>query len=84
MGRNLLLNVADHGFAAAGYDLDAAEVGMLLSASLAAGTSPRRRKPGGTGGAIAKAAGVMALVPPGPPVDAVIPNLPPIWNPATC
>ena len=29
MGRNLLLNVADHGFAAAGYDLDAAKLRQL-------------------------------------------------------
>jgi len=29
MGRNLLLNMADHGFAVAGYDKDAAKVEAL-------------------------------------------------------
>ena len=56
MGRNLLLNVADHGFSAAGYDLDAAKVRMLRAQS-AGRQHLRRRKPGGIGGAAAQAAG---------------------------
>ncbi|MCB0206432.1 MAG: NADP-dependent phosphogluconate dehydrogenase, partial [Anaerolineae bacterium] len=29
MGRNLVLNIADHGFGAAGYDRDKSKVDML-------------------------------------------------------
>ena len=38
MGRNLLLNMADHGFKAIGFDLDA-QKGKLLEASATAGTN---------------------------------------------
>src|SRR4051812_15255246 len=33
MGRNLLLNMADHGFAVAGYDKDAKQVALLAEES---------------------------------------------------
>ena len=38
MGRNLLLNIADHGFAAIGFDRDAAK-GALLESSATLGTT---------------------------------------------
>lgn len=75
MGRNLLLNIADHGFAAAGYDRDNTKT-QLLEASASPGTyvkgfgtltemvqslkTPRK---------------IMMLVPAGPIVDAVIADL---------
>ena len=78
MGRNLLLNIADHGFAAAGFDKDAAKA-KLLESSAPAGTQvkafaslqelttnlklPRK---------------IMLLVPAGPIVDAVIGELLPL------
>jgi len=80
MGRNLLLNVADHGLPAAGYDVDAAKVQMLLSQS--AGRDIR-----GAGslaeltGLLRKPRVVMLLVPAGPPVDAVLHDLLPHLEP---
>jgi 6-phosphogluconate dehydrogenase len=78
MGRNLLLNMADHGFKAIGFDLDPAK-GKLLEASATKGTTvkgvnslaemvqnlevPRK---------------IMMLVPAGKPVDDVINSLLPL------
>jgi 6-phosphogluconate dehydrogenase len=76
MGRNLLLNMADHGFTVAGYDLDAAKVESL-------------RKESGEQGVYATAKladfikllraprAIMLLVPAGKAVDAVIKDLVP-------
>ena len=80
MGRNLLLNMADHGFPVAGYDQDPAKVaalrqegkGLDLAAAdgidelLALLRAPRA---------------VMLLVPAGAPVDAVIAELAPRLQP---
>jgi 6-phosphogluconate dehydrogenase len=74
MGRNLLLNMADHGIAVAGYDKDAAKVAALRQES----------KEGDTRGAedVREIIGmlraprmVMMLVPAGASVDAVIMDL---------
>lgn len=81
MGRNLLLNIADHGFAAIGFDKDPTK-GNLLESSATAGTmvkgvatladmvsqlkTPRK---------------VMMLVPAGPAVDSVINDLLPLLEP---
>jgi 6-phosphogluconate dehydrogenase len=78
MGRNLLLNVADHGFSAIGFDKDA-QKGVLLESSATKGTivkgvstlqemvqqlkTPRK---------------LMMLVPAGSPVDDVINDLLPL------
>jgi 6-phosphogluconate dehydrogenase len=80
MGRNLLLNMADHGFPVAGYDRDPAKLEALrqegrgldlvaaddLPSLLAGLRSPRA---------------VMLLVPAGAPVDAVIGELAPLLRP---
>jgi len=80
MGRNFLLNVAEHGFSCLGYDLDAAKRVLLVEegagfeiaaaedqASFVAGLdSPRK---------------IMLLVPAGPIVDAVITGLIPLLEP---
>lgn len=74
MGRNLVLNIADHGFSVAGYDLDQEKVEALrqegagkpvlavtaLADLIAALKQPRA---------------IIMLVPAGPPVDAVIRDL---------
>ena len=74
MGRNLVLNIADHGFSVAGYDKDLAKVKALnqeaekrdvhgateIEAFIALLRSPRA---------------IMMLVPAGPPVDSVIKDL---------
>jgi 6-phosphogluconate dehydrogenase len=77
MGRNLLLNMADHGYSVAGYDKDSTKVQSLskeaenrpirgaetLEKLIAQLREPRM---------------VMLLVPAGPPVDAVISELIPL------
>jgi len=81
MGRNLLLNVADHGYSGAGYDRDAAKVRALGAESqrrnIVGAASPeelirRLRRP----------RAVILLVPAGPPVDAAIEDLLPYLEPA--
>ncbi len=78
MGRNLLLNIADHGFAAIGFDRDSSKAPLLESSA--------------TPGTIVKGAStlsemvqllktprkIMLLVPAGPIVDAVIGDLLPL------
>ncbi|MEP7373790.1 MAG: NADP-dependent phosphogluconate dehydrogenase [Chitinophagaceae bacterium] len=81
MGRNLLLNIADHGFAAIGFDKDAAK-GALLEASASPGTTVK-----GVGSLAEMVSGLktprklMMLVPAGPIVDAVINDLLPLLSP---
>src|SRR6478752_733000 len=78
MGRNLLLNMADHGFAVIGFDLDA-QKGSTLESSATAGTKVKgvttlaemvsQLKPPRK---------IMMLVPAGKPVDDVIESLLPL------
>jgi 6-phosphogluconate dehydrogenase len=81
MGRNLLLNIADHGFAAIGFDRDAAK-GTLLESSATPGTTVK-----GVGSlaemveALKTPRKIMMLVPAGPIVDAVISDLLPLLQP---
>jgi 6-phosphogluconate dehydrogenase len=79
MGRNLLLNMADHGFSVAGYDKDLEKVKALRSE---AGDRP-------ISGAesteefvdlLKRPRATMMLVPAGPPVDAVIRSLLPHFD----
>jgi 6-phosphogluconate dehydrogenase len=74
MGRNLLLNMAGHGFSVAGYDKDSSKVAALQAESVATGTQ-------GFANirefieALRRPRAVMMLVPAGPPVDSVISDL---------
>jgi 6-phosphogluconate dehydrogenase len=74
MGRNLLLNMADHGFSVAGYDKDAAKVEALRQES-------KERDVHGAAdikefiALLRKPRAVMLLVPAGAPVDSVIKDL---------
>jgi len=74
MGRNLLLNMADHGYAVAGYNKDRNKVAALLAESggrsLVGATSLSEFIP-----ALRRPRAVMMLVPAGAPVDAVISDL---------
>jgi 6-phosphogluconate dehydrogenase len=78
MGRNLLLNMADHGFAAIGFDKDMTK-GTLLESSATAGTTVK-----GVGSLVEmvqqlkKSRKIMMLVPAGPIVDSVINDLLPL------
>lgn len=71
MGRNLLLNLSDHGFSAAGYDKDAAKVSSLM-------TEVRNRNIYFTSSlneflrCLKKPRSIILLVPAGPIVDSVI------------
>ncbi len=74
MGRNLLLNMADHGFLVAGYDKDAVKAEALRQ------ESKEREVRGEVDikefiGLLRQPRAVMMLVPAGPPVDAVINDL---------
>jgi 6-phosphogluconate dehydrogenase len=74
MGRNLLLNMADHGFSVAGYDKDAVKVEALRRES-------KERDVRGAAdikefiALLRKPRAVMLLVPAGAPVDSVINDL---------
>src|ERR1035437_5545914 len=74
MGRNLVLNMADHGCAVAGYDKDAAKVEALRTESV-------ERNVGSASNILdfiallRKPRAIMMLVPAGAPVDSVIKDL---------
>ena len=71
MGRNMLLNMADHGFAVAGYDKDALKVEALRKESAGRNISSAGEIVEFIG-YLRPARAIMMLVPAGPPVDAVI------------
>jgi 6-phosphogluconate dehydrogenase len=76
MGRNLALNMADHGYSVVGYDKDASQVETLLK------ESDSRDVRGAESlkdlfHSLRKPRAVMILVPAGPPVDAVLRDLMP-------
>jgi 6-phosphogluconate dehydrogenase len=79
MGRNLLLNMADHGFPVAGYDKDAAKVGALRQ------EAKEHDVQGAVEikefiGLLRPPRAVMMLVPAGAPVDSVIKDLLPLLD----
>ncbi|MBO2007920.1 NADP-dependent phosphogluconate dehydrogenase [Siccationidurans soli] len=80
MGRNLLLNLADHGFSVAGYDKDPDKIGLL--AKEGAG-KPAEGFADLTSflGSIKTPRAIMMLVPAGPIVDSVIAELEPLLAP---
>ena len=74
MGRNLLLNMSDHGFSVAGFDLDKEKVASLLAEAqmphvYGANTIEDFLK------LLRKPRVIMMLVPAGKPVDSVIDSL---------
>lgn len=81
MGRNFLLNMADHGFAVIGFDLDAAKASTLES-SATAGTNVKGVSALADMITQLKAPRkIMMLVPAGKPVDDVIESLLPLVSP---
>ncbi len=78
MGRNLLLNMADHGFKVAGFDLDA-EKAKALETAATPGTSVKGLTTlAGMLGQLQTPRKIMLLVPAGNPVDDVIEQLLPL------
>ena len=78
MGRNLLLNMADHGFAVVGFDKDA-QKGATLESSATRGTTVKGVSTlAEMVGLLEKPRRMMMLVPAGKPVDDVIHDLLPL------
>src|SRR4029079_9674729 len=78
MGRNLLLNMADHGFAAIGFDKDTSK-GALLENSASSGTTVKGVSTlAEMVKQLKKPRKLMMLVPAGPIVDSVINDLLPL------
>ena len=80
MGRNLLLNIADHGFPVAGWDQDPAKVEALRQEGRGLPVQAAEGLEDLLAGLRAPRA-VMLLVPAGAPVDAVIGELVPLLRP---
>jgi len=74
MGRNLVLNMADHGFAVAGYDKDGAKVEALRKESAERSISCMQNI-GEFIAALRKPRAIIMLVPAGAAVDSVIKDL---------
>jgi len=77
MGRNFLLNLADHGFAVAGHDLDGDKVASLEQERDAKHTIVGTDDLDDFVAALKTPRAVMLLVPAGDPVDAVLKDLRP-------
>src|ERR1700728_3832522 len=80
MGRNLLLNMADHGFAVAGFDLDATKTSTLESSATPGTTVKGFNTLAEMVRALEKPRRMMMLVPAGKPVDDVINSLLPLLD----
>ena len=75
MGRNLLLNMADHKFSVAGLDLDPEKAASLEKEASEKHTIKGTTSPEEFCGLIRKPRAIMLLVPAGKPVDAAIASL---------
>lgn len=78
MGRNLLLNMADHGFAVIGFDRDPAKLTTLESAATPGTTVKGARTLAEMVQQLKTPRKIMMLVPAGPIVDSVIKELEPL------
>jgi 6-phosphogluconate dehydrogenase len=81
MGRNLLLNMADHGFSVIGFDKDAAKNSALESAATPGTTVKGVSELATMIQLLERPRKVMMLVPAGQPVDDVITSLLPLLEP---
>jgi 6-phosphogluconate dehydrogenase len=80
MGRNLLLNMADHGFSVVGYDKDESKVQALKDEGKGKKILGEKRLPDFVQ-SLTKPKVIMMLVPAGAPVDSVIADLMPHLEP---
>src|SRR5947208_9942088 len=81
MGRNFLLNMADHGFKVIGFDKDAQKTGALESAATAGTTVKGVNTLKEMVDLLETPRKIMMLVPAGKPVDDVIESLLPLVQP---
>ena len=79
MGRNFLLNVAEHGFSSIGYDLDEAKRKLLIEEGAGFDIAAAEDVNAFVAG-LEKPRKIMLLVPAGPIVDAVINELVPLLD----
>ena len=80
MGRNLALNIADHGYTMAGYDLDPAKAGALRKEAADRRISGDANLPDFIA-RLRQPRALLLLVPAGAPVDSVIKDLRPHLDP---
>lgn len=78
MGRNFLLNMADHGYAVAGFDLDASKCELLETTATKNTITKGFHELQALVKSLEKPRKIMMLVPAGNPVDQVISNLLPL------
>lgn len=81
MGRNLLLNMADHGFSVIGFDKDATKTAALESGATAGTTVKGVAELAAMIQLLQRPRRIMMLVPAGQPVDDVIESLIPLLEP---
>lgn len=81
MGRNLLLNMADNGFAVVGFDTDASKTSALESAATVGTTVKGVNSLEAMVALLKKPRKMILLVPAGKPVDAVLTSLQPLLSP---
>lgn len=81
MGRNLLLNMADHGFSVIGFDKDATKTSALESGATAGTTVKGVAELATMVQLLQRPRRIMMLVPAGQPVDDVIASLLPLLEP---
>ncbi len=79
MGRNVLLNMLDHGYSTAGLDTDAAKVSALMDEAKSQGAGATT-DPNAFVAMLRKPRAIMLLVPAGAPVDAVVRELLPLLS----
>jgi 6-phosphogluconate dehydrogenase len=81
MGRNLLLNMADHGFSVIGFDKDATKTSALEASATAGTTVKGVAELAAMVQLLQRPRRIMMLVPAGQPVDDVIESLLPLLEP---
>ena len=81
MGRNFILNVAENGFSALGYDLDPEKVSALKREASADMTVEATGNLNAFVDGLSRPRKIMLLVPAGPVVDRVIEDLSPLLDP---
>ena len=82
MGRNLVLNIVDHGFSVAGYDGNAEKSGELMRKATGGGRIRGASSEQELVGLLKRPRALILLVPTGSPVDAVIEGLLPYLEPS--